>query len=366
MVSITRYPPWSHAHYCTVLSCLLLYSVETRPPVPLTERSRPVKFQVQGDGGIVYAQGRSLFTRRDERVEELRQSSPLSIARLAPSGRRIALGDIHGTLRIFNFPVASVSTPRFEGRVLAGRIVDLQWSGDEDFVVAVGEGRGLFAAVIDAETGQTLGELAGPTKACNAVAVSPQAPHAIAVGSDDFTVGIYQERPFRLCKTLKDHTGFVTAVEYSPMGDVLATAGTDGKILLYDGTTGTLLHTLSVPNRPRSTITGLVWLSDELLCSSSTEGSIRLWNVSSRQLVQSTDDVGSQVLGLQASACGEHMTAIVLGGSLLRFDSNLNVLTRYGGHSKAILCCLIVDGQPLYSADVDGCVGIFAVPAALC
>ena len=329
-----------------------------KAPVPLTARGRPLKFTVTSEGAVVFAHGRSIFTlQRDGSVDELRQSQPLSIARSSPSGSQMAIGDVNGNLCILDAPFGTNSVVRYEGRVLTGRIRDLQWNALGSLVVAVGEGRGLFAAVVETETGRALGELAGPTKASNAVAVSPLEPHSIAVGSDDYSVGIYSERPFRLCKTLQDHSGFVTSVAYSPDGYYLATAGADGRIFLYNGNTTTLIGTLLSELVEKATITGLAWLDNDRMVSSCTDGSIRVWRASTQQCVTTAQHWAQQVLGIQASNNGEYLGVILLDGSLVLLDSKLQILSKHSGHTKAISSLLVSEDHLGYSGDVDGRLG---------
>ena len=50
---------------------------------------------------------------------------------------------------------------------------------------------------------------------------------------------------FRMTK--QDHSRFVQAVRYSPAGNLFASAGFDGKVYLYDGTTSELVGEVGSP-----------------------------------------------------------------------------------------------------------------------
>jgi WD40 repeat protein len=50
-----------------------------------------------------------------------------------------------------------------------------------------------------------------------------------------------------LLHILQDHTRFVQAVRYSPNGSHFASAGFDGKVFLYDGTSSDLIGEIGSP-----------------------------------------------------------------------------------------------------------------------
>lgn len=47
--------------------------------------------------------------------------------------------------------------------------------------------------------------------------------------------------------TKQEHTRFVQAVRYSPAGNLFASAGFDGKVYLYDGTSSELVGEVGSP-----------------------------------------------------------------------------------------------------------------------
>lgn len=76
---------------------------------------------------------------------------------------------------------------------------------------------------------------------------------------------------------LNGHTGAVQAIEYSPDGRVMATAGNDGEICLWDPKIGSLRGRLS----SRSAVRHLIFSADSgelLVCNA--HGEIQIWNAS--------------------------------------------------------------------------------------
>ena len=76
----------------------------------------------------------------------------VTVSKISPSGFYCASGDIGGTVKIW-----SLDNPehpvKYEGPMLAGSVLDLQWSPDSQLVVVVGEGRECFGKVFAWDTG---------------------------------------------------------------------------------------------------------------------------------------------------------------------------------------------------------------------
>ena len=74
---------------------------------------------------------------------------------------------------------------------------------------------------------------------------------------------------------LTDHTGDVRCVAYSPAGGVLASGGTDNTIRLWRVSTGELLNTLDKHTRA---VNSIAWTpNDTYIASGSDDGTVRLW-----------------------------------------------------------------------------------------
>ena len=76
---------------------------------------------------------------------------------------------------------------------------------------------------------------------------------------------------------IKKHTDWITAMEFSPDGKLLATGDRSGGILLWDNARGGNAGTLA---EHKDSITSLSWRGDcKLLASGSEDGQIIVWNV---------------------------------------------------------------------------------------
>ena len=88
---------------------------------------------------------------------------------------------------------------------------------------------------------------------------------------------IFATKTGQLQHKIKKHTDWVTAVAFSPNGQMLATADRNGGISIWDPDNAQELFTLG---GHKSAVTTLSWRADsKLLASASEDGSIKLWEL---------------------------------------------------------------------------------------
>jgi WD40 repeat protein len=63
----------------------------------------------------------------------------------------------------------------------------------------------------------------------------------MALGSEDTSVGFYDSPKFTCAKSVRDHSGFVNCVRYSPDGQFLVSVSSDKSIIQYDANTSELV-----------------------------------------------------------------------------------------------------------------------------
>lgn len=75
------------------------------------------------------------------------------------------------------------------------------------------------------------------------------------------------------------------AVRYSPTGNLFASAGFDGKVFIYDGTSSELVGEVGSPAHSGG-VYGVSWSPDgKQLLTASGDKTAKLWDVETRQMV---------------------------------------------------------------------------------
>lgn len=158
--------------------------------------------------------------------------------------------------------------------------------------------------------------------------------------------------------TKQDHSRFVQAVRYSPNGLYFASAGFDGKVFLYDGTSSELIGEIGNPAH-KGGVYGVAWKPDSSqLLTCSGDKTCKLWDVSSKNLVTEFQ-MGTTVDDQQVSCLWQnnHLLSVSLSGFINYLDVNnpnkpLQVIK---GHNKPITAlALSEDRSTIYTASHDG------------
>lgn len=332
--------------------------------LPATTRGAPVHLGGDPKGkNFLYTNGNSVIIRdiNNPLIAETYNEHQVNttVARYAPSGYYIASADESGKVRIWD-TTNKEHILKYEYRPLSGPIKDMAWSDDSKRLAVVGDGREKFGAVFLWDSGSSVGEIVGHSKAINSVAFKQTRPYRIATAGEDFQTGFFEGPPFKFTKADKDHTRFVNCVRFSPDGAKYVTVGSDGKGFFYDGKSGEKLGELGDANNAHAGgIMSASWSADgSQLLTASADKTAKLWDVS-RNTVVSTftfgDSVDDQQLGTLWQ--GNHLLTVSLSGYINYLDVNnpntpLRVLK---GHNKSITSLTISkDGSTFYSGSYDG------------
>jgi ribosome assembly protein 4 len=178
--------------------------------------------------------------------------------------------------------------------------------------------------------------LSGHTEAILSVAFSPNGL-GLATASGDTTVRIWDlntETPMHTCKS---HSNWVLCISWSPCGNFLASGGMDSMIYIWDPK-GKLISCLKGHSK---WVTSLSWepfhLSADIprLASSSRDGTVRVWNITSKKseviLSQHTDAVSCVKWG------GENLIYTASRDKTVKvWDSNGKLVRSLIGHAHWI------------------------------
>ena len=160
-----------------------------------------------------------------------------------------------------------------------GQINSLKFSRNGKFLLAAGGRGGMSgkAVLYEVETGKTVTEVGSAETDAILTADLSADQSNIAVGTTSRLVRIYQVSDGALLHTIKKHTDWVTAVEYSPDGVLLATADRNGGLFVWEAVTAREFHTL---RGPTASVNDLSWRADgNLLATASLDNTVRLWEM---------------------------------------------------------------------------------------
>lgn len=330
--------------------------------LPRTQRGQPIVLGGDPKGkNFLYTNGNSVIIRNIENpaISDIytEHSCPVNVAKYSPSGFYIASGDQSGKVRIWD-TVNKEHILKNEFHPIGGTIKDISWSPDNQRMVVVGEGRERFGHVFMSETGTSVGEISGQSKPINSCDFRPNRPFRIITGSEDNTIAVFEGPPFKFKMTKQDHSRFVQAVRYSPSGNLFASAGFDGKVFLYDGTSSDLVGEFGSPAH-KGGVYGVGFSPDgKQLLTASGDKTCRLWDVETRQVV--SEFVMGQTVEDQQVSClwqGQYLLSVSLSGFINYLDVNnpAKPIRILKGHNKPITVLeLSEDRSSIYTGSHDG------------
>lgn len=114
----------------------------------------------------------------------------------------------------------------------------------------------------------------------NAVALSPDGA-MLATAGDDHMVRLWNASDGTLVRSLRGHSDWIQRVAFSPDGLVLASAGNDRRIHLWDVETGQLVRTL--PDHPAGIYTLAFSHDGRLLATAGFEKVVRVYDLNNGQ-----------------------------------------------------------------------------------
>ena len=155
----------------------------------------------------------------------------------------------------------------------------------------------------------------------------------------------------------------VTAVAFSPDGNLLAGAYSDGAIRLWNPATGRLHGpVLQVGSGSPPSMTAVAFSPDgNLLAGAYIDGAIRLWNPATGQLVGRPLPAGSSVFGVAFSPDGKLLASADADGKVRLWNPATGQPARapLPAGSSVFGVAFSPDGKLLASADADGTVHLW-------
>ncbi|SCV67639.1 BQ2448_5250 [Microbotryum intermedium] len=342
----------------------ITYEATYAVPAPTTTRGVSTKLGASADGKqISYGSGRCAILRSLDAggpTLSLGHAAPVTVAKII-SPYYTASGDASGALKVWD--TTGNYSLKFEAKPIS-RINDIAFDGEGKRLVVVGEGRSSWGATFSLDTGSSIGEVAGHSKCINGVAMRPQRPFRAVTGSDDFSVVLMNGVPFKFTSQSRRHRRFVQSMDYAPDGKLFLSAGSDGRVFLYDGTTGEDKGELVDGDTAHASgvYAGAFSRDSRQIATSAADAQVKLWDVETSKVVK-TWDFASSENSLQQQQVGN----VWAGSSIvsLSFSGNLNILdprsdtpvsTLYGHQNPttAVIADPISSSSTFFSGDSTG------------
>ncbi len=257
-------------------------------------------------------------------VAKLEIDTPVMSVAFSPTGDRVAVGGLDGSIRTLDGRILEPQGTRFPAH--PNPVNSVAFSTDGKSIVSGGQDN--TVKVWDASTHMQVGNaLAGHRGAVQSVTYNQDGTRIVS-GSIDGTV-----REWDVVAGLPIPTGQgeeIRAVAFSPDGHRMASAGTDGTIKLWDVNTAALVDVLGQPSAGNDHAINTLAFNPQnssQIVTGSTDGEVRVWNTGNPQAsknLQKVEPLGPPLGGrlrIQSVAFSEDGTRIVSGG----FDSAIRL-----------------------------------------
>ena len=187
----------------------------------------------------------------------------------SPGGTHLAARTTDGVLFTWNL---TKPLPK-PARVIADGVICIKLSADNRFALGMKDGTVVIRRFQGCEWIEelVLNRHTGPVRC---VAFDPL-HEAIITGSADGSIRIHDAGTGKLKRAIRSHTAAVNAIALSRDGRTFASASDDLSVCLSDRKTGKLLLTM----RGHSHAVRTVAFVDDRLCTTSSDGSVRLWEL---------------------------------------------------------------------------------------
>lgn len=233
-------------------------------------------------------------------------------------------------------------------------------SGGEDYT----------ARLWELETGYCTKTLQGYSNTIYAIALH-SSQRLLASAHEDQTIKLFdfngaaarstqpstaQIDPFRV---LRGHTGRVLSVDFSPTGHLLASAGTDRTIKLWNSDTGHLLQTLQ---GHQSWVWGIGFHPQgHLLASASYDQTVKVWDVTTGECRQTLQGHNSSVLAVAFSPDGQWLASGGYNQTIKLWEVATGECrhTLHAHGNRVWVVAFSPDGQWLASGGDDGTIQIW-------
>jgi guanine nucleotide-binding protein subunit beta-2-like 1 protein len=198
---------------------------------------------------------------------------------ISSDGQFALSGSWDGTLRLWDLNTGN-TTRRFVGHTKD--VLSVAFSVDNRQIVSGSRDKTIKLWNTLGECKYTIGEPEGHTEWVSCVRFSPMVNNPIIVSAGwDKLVKVFNLTNCKLKNDLSGHGGYINTVTVSPDGSLCASGGKDGTAMLWDLAEGKSLYKLEAGD----IINALVFSPNRYWLCAATQGSIKIWDLESKSVV---------------------------------------------------------------------------------
>jgi hypothetical protein len=209
--------------------------------------------------------------------------------------------------------------------------------------------------------GSRIGEFTGHPTAVWAARLSPDGTLLATAGYDGL-VRLWDVASRQPQHDLKKHTGWVRAVAFSPDGTRLASAGEDGTVVLWDTTGGTEVKSITAH---AGAATCLAFSPDgQTLASGGGDKLVKLWNPADGSEKAKLEGHGDAIWAVAYAPDGSSLASGGADRTIRLWAADAKPLATLAGHRDWVTSLAFsADGSRLVSGGMDGAVKLWDVAA---
>jgi WD40 repeat protein len=182
----------------------------------------------------------------------------------------------------------------------------------------------------------------------------------LASAGNDSTIKLWDFSSGRLLRTLTGHTAWVYSVAFSPDGKLLASGSADNSVGLWDVESGRQLRSLT---GHKDQVSSVAFSPDgRSIASGSWDHGINIWDVSSGKAVKALSGHPDFVLSVSFSPDGKTLASSSSDHTIKLWDlASEREIRTLAGHSEVVTSVMFAaDGKSLVSSGYDGTVRMWS------